>query len=329
MAEALPRPPTERVTRTRRARRNDRARAASTPARRPADGRAACARPPSRRSRPAPSPRRRPLSPPRRPSRSASACSEMPTPVATPSTSPVPKEEPAAPTGRARARRARARRAAWCVGSHRLQHGRQPHRADRDQRAHRAGQAPHRQPRRDQQPPRPRPRRQGLVHPHHRVRAGQGAQGDARDERRLRGGRRQAQPRQARARQHRPRHRRGQARRHPPAAGAVDQGRRDLGFAAFWSAYEDVVRRARDNKLTDRGLPGHDRQPDQPGHDRHQPLGAAADERPGRHHRRRRDGLPARVAGRVRGEPRPQRDQQGHDADVDLRPPGHPGRSVR
>ena len=25
----------------------------------------------------------------------------------------------------------------------------------------------------------------------------------------------------------------------------------------------------------------------------------------------------------------PQRDQQGHDADLDLRPPGHPGRAVR
>jgi 2-oxoglutarate dehydrogenase E1 component len=45
--------------------------------------------------------------------------------------------------------------------------------------------------------------------------------------------------------------------RHPPAAGALDQGRRDMDFAAFWTAYEDVVRKARDNKLHGRRLPGH------------------------------------------------------------------------
>ena len=48
-------------------------------------------------------------------------------------------------------------------------------RADRDQRALGAGQAALGQPHRHQQPPRPRPRRQGLLHPPDRLRAGQGA----------------------------------------------------------------------------------------------------------------------------------------------------------
>ena len=74
-----------------------------------------------------------------------------------------------------------------------------------------------------------------------------------------------------------------------------------MDFAAFWTAYEDIVRKARDNKLTVDGLPGHHDLADQPRRHRHQPLGAAADEGPGRDHRRRRDGVPARVAGRLRG----------------------------
>ena len=48
-------------------------------------------------------------------------------------------------------------------------------RPDRHQRARGPGQAAVRQPHRDQQPPRPRPRRQGLVHPPHRLRDGPGA----------------------------------------------------------------------------------------------------------------------------------------------------------
>ena len=50
------------------------------------------------------------------------------------------------------------------------------------QRAGRPGQAAHRQPHRHQQPPRPRPRRQGVVHPPDRLGRRPGAQGDARDE---------------------------------------------------------------------------------------------------------------------------------------------------
>ena len=49
-----------------------------------------------------------------------------------------------------------------------------------------------------------------------------------------------------------------------------------------------------------RRLRGHHDQPDQPGHHRHRPLGAAPDGRPGHDRRRRRDGVPGRVPGRLR-----------------------------
>ncbi len=54
------------------------------------------------------------------------------------------------------------------------------------------GQAAGRQPDRDQQPPGPRPRRQGLLHPPDRLRGRQGAGRRPGDERLLRRGRRQA-----------------------------------------------------------------------------------------------------------------------------------------
>ena len=142
---------------------------------------------------------------------------------------PVPKETPPAPPAEA-SDEPTLTRAARRPGAHRAEHGRQPHGPDRDQRAHGAGQAAVGQPHRHQQPPRPRPRRQGLVHPPHRLRAGQGARDDAGDEQRLRRHRRQAQPDPARPHQPRPGHRPAEARRHPPAAGALDQGRRDDGL---------------------------------------------------------------------------------------------------
>ena len=71
--------------------------------------------------------------------------------------------------------------------AHREEHGRLADRARPRRRCARVpGQAAVGQPHRHQQPPRPRPRRQGVVHPPHRLRAGQGAQVDAGDERRLR-----------------------------------------------------------------------------------------------------------------------------------------------
>ena len=52
-----------------------------------------------------------------------------------------------------------------------------------------------------------------------------------------------------------------------------------LDFAEFWNAYEDIIRRARTGKLTTEDFAGTTHQPHQPGHDRHQPLRAAADGR--------------------------------------------------
>ena len=72
------------------------------------------------------------------------------------------------------------------------------------------------------------------------------------------------------------------------------KGAETMDFAAFWTAYEDIVRKARDAKLTVDDFQGTTISPHQPGHDRHQPLGAAPDARPGRDHRRRRHGVPAR-----------------------------------
>ena len=58
---------------------------------------------------------------------------------------------------------------------HRGQHGGQPRGPDRHIGPGRPGQAAGRQPDRDQQSPRPRPRRQGLLHPPDRLRGRQGA----------------------------------------------------------------------------------------------------------------------------------------------------------
>ena len=78
-----------------------------------------------------------------------------------------------------------------------------------------------------------------------------------------------------------------------------------------------------------RRLRRHHHQPHQPRHHRHPALGAPADGRPGRDHRRRRDGVPARVAGRRAGDPGQAGHLQGADADLDVRPPHHPGRPER
>ena len=101
-----------------------------------------------------------------------------------------------------------------------------------------------------------------------------------------------------------------------------------MDFRQFWMAYEDIVRKARERQAHRRGLRRHHDQPDQPGHDRHRALGAAADARPGLHRRRGRDGVPGRLPGRIRRDHRPAGDQQDGHAHLDLRPPDHPGRPV-
>ena len=105
----------------------------------------------------------------------------------------------------------------------RREHGREPHGTDRDERAHDPGEADDRQPHRHQQPPQARARRQGLVHPPHRLGDGAGAQGVPEPERVLRRGRRQAVGRHARPHQPRHRDRPPQARRHPHPRGSRHQ----------------------------------------------------------------------------------------------------------
>ena len=67
------------------------------------------------------------------------------------------------------------------------------------------------------------------------------------------------------------------------------------------------------------------RHPHQPGRPRHDRLGPAAHGRPGHD---RRHGLD-RLSGRARRGRRGDRRREGHDDDLDLRPPDHPGRRVR
>ena len=106
------------------------------------------------------------------------------------------------------------------------------------------------------------------------------------------------------------------------------KGCESMNFAQFWSAYEAIVHRARTGALKRGRLHGHHADVDQPGHAGHEPLGAAADAGPGRDRRRRVDGVPGGVPGRQRGAARRDRHLQDHHADVDLRPPDHPGRGV-
>ena len=77
-----------------------------------------------------------------------------------------------------------------------------------------------------------------------------------------------------------------------------------MTFAQFWQAYEDIVRKARAGTLTAEDFAGTTITLTNPGTHRHQPLGAAADVRAGRDHRRRRDGVPGGVPGRQRGDAR-------------------------
>ena len=101
-----------------------------------------------------------------------------------------------------------------------------------------------------------------------------------------------------------------------------------MRFGQFVTAYEDIVRRARDGKLDRRRLCRRDDFVDQPRHHRHRALGAAADGGPGRDYRRRSDGVPGRTPGRQRGTHRRTGYRQADHPDLDLRPPHHPGRGI-
>ena len=107
------------------------------------------------------------------------------------------------------------------------------------------------------------------------------------------------------------------------------KGAETMDFAGFWAAYEDIIRRARSNKLTMEDFSGTTislTNPGTIGTNHSVPRLTAG---PGRDHRRRRDGVPGRVPGdEPRGAHRDGR-LEDHHADLDLRPPDHPGRRVR
>jgi len=199
----------------------------------------------------------------------------------------------------------------------------------RHQRACRPGHADGGQPHRRQQPPRSRPRRQGVVHAPHRLRDGRGADADAGDELVVHAAGRQAGGADAGPRQPRHRHRPVQAGRDAAAAGAVGE---EGGHARL----RPVL-----GRLRGRGPPGPAEQArggrlrrdhgvaDQPRHDRDGALRAAPDAGPGHHRRRRCDGLPGGVRRHVRRAAEPDGHLQGAHADLDVRPPDHPGRPVR
>ncbi len=102
-----------------------------------------------------------------------------------------------------------------------------------------------------------------------------------------------------------------------------------LDFRGFWSAYEDLIRKVRTNKIGADDLAGATVTLTNPGTHRHGAVGSPADARTRRHHRRRRHRLPRRVAGgRPEGAGRAGC-LQGGNRYLDLRPPDHPGRRVR
>ena len=91
---------------------------------------------------------------------------------------------------------------------------------------------------------------------------------------------------------------------------AAHQGRRHDGLRAVLGGVRGHRAPRPRRQAHHRRLRRHHDQPDQPRRHRHRALGAAAHAGAGRDHRRRRDGVPRRVPGRVRGDARPARGQQ-------------------
>ena len=102
-----------------------------------------------------------------------------------------------------------------------------------------------------------------------------------------------------------------------------------LDFAAFHAAYEEIIRKARTNKLTVDDFTGTTVSITNPGTIGTEAFRAAPDARSGRDRRRRVHRLPDRVRGRRPADARRDRHQQGRHAHEHLRPPRHPGRRER
>ena len=102
-----------------------------------------------------------------------------------------------------------------------------------------------------------------------------------------------------------------------------------MDFARFWTAYEEIVRKARDNKLAVADFQGTTislTNPGTIGTNHSVPrlmkgqgaiIGVGSMD------------YPPEYQGASEETLDPQRGQQDHDADLDVRPPGHPGRAVR
>ncbi len=107
------------------------------------------------------------------------------------------------------------------------------------------------------------------------------------------------------------------------------RGAEQMDFASFWATYEETGPQG-PHRWAHRGrLRRHDRDPDQPGHDRHGAQRAAADVGPGPDRRGRLVGLSSRVAGCGTRHTGPPGGEQDPDPDLHLRPPDHPGCPVR
>ncbi len=166
---------------------------------------------------------------------------------------------------------------------------------------------------------------EGVVHPRDRVRDRARRGGHAGDGQSLRRDRRQAPPRPRRTGESRAGGGRGEEGRLSHADGAGDRRRgapsvrplpRRLRRAGGEGAHEHAHHRRSG------GRQHHPHQPRRAGHGR---IGPSADERPGHDRGDRLDRLPG-GRGKHRRE---HRRREGHDDDLDLRPPHHPGRASR
>ncbi len=185
------------------------------------------------------------------------------------------------------------------------------------------------QPGGHQQPPRPWPWRQGLFHPHHRLRDRASPDHDARDGLRLHHGRRQARRAAQRGRQSRTCHRPGEGRRLTPTSRPEHQGRPAHGFRDLLGELRRRGSPSTRRETRGQRLRRHHGLAHQPGNHWNQPLHPAIDGGAGLHRRRRRDGVPRRLARRLGRVNRPQRSVKDHDAHQHLRPSHHPRCAVR
>ena len=82
------------------------------------------------------------------------------------------------------------------------------------------------------------------------------------------------------------------------------KGGEGMNFSAFWTAYEDIIRRARANKLTIEDFAGTTISLTNPGTIGTEPFRSATHGGPRHDRRRRRDGIPGRVQRHERGPAR-------------------------